>query len=332
MCVIINRDPNVEIEFEKIKSACAVNPHGFGLMFAEDGALNVIKDFSDKGNDPEKVARLLDDYKDYRVSLHLRYMTVGAKNVDNCHPYWTCTREDDEIDVGFMHNGTLGDFRRKDSNMSDSYHFNEEIIRPLFLRFAAYDLESNVLRDPLFGEILAKYCGTTSVFNLMDSEGNILVINEERGIKKNGWWASNDYSFNRFHRDPPKTSSNTTKGGWYYNGKFYERDYHIDGSVFDKPKSNSTTLPPAVDKKTSTPTQVIKEVTDIEPPTSRETFIEVAQLSSIEEVVKFNEDDIEELIETYPEYAKLLIQDLIYALYVKESDNATTSNLAAVNG
>jgi hypothetical protein len=316
MCVIINREPNVEISFDKIKSACTVNPHGFGLMFAEDGKLTIIRQFDEKGNDPEEVARLLETYKDHQVSLHLRFMTIGEKSSDNCHPYVTCTKDDDLIDVAFMHNGTLSDFRRDNSRMSDSYHFNEEIVRPLFLRFAHFDPEEPVLKDPLFQSILGKYCGTTSVFNLMDGEGNILVINESRGVKYEGWWASNDYSFNRFHREPD-TNGYSSNSNWHYNGRYYERDYTY-------PKTNNTVK--------ALPSNVVKEVPEIEPPVSRETFIEVAKISSLEEVIKLNEEDIEELIEVYPEYAKLLIQDLILALYNQESDNVTTPSRLAANG
>lgn len=320
MCVIINREANIEIPFDKIRSACHVNPHGFGLMFAEDGKLNIIREFSDKGNDPEKVARLLEDYKAHRLSLHLRYQTVGDKSLDNCHPYIVATQEQDQVDLAFMHNGTLSEFKRQDSTMSDSYHFGQELIRPLFERFAAFDSPETVLWDPLFHAILSKYCGGLSVFNLMDSEGNILVINEERGKKFDGWWASNDYSFNSFHREPIK---DTTKGGnWYYNGQYYSREYTYpkDDDIQDIGKDTTVKNLPA---------KIVKEVPEVSPPTPRESFIEVANLTALEEVCKLNDEDIEELIEVYPEYAKLLIQDLILQLYQKESDVATSYNLAA---
>jgi predicted glutamine amidotransferase len=321
MCVIINRQPNVTIEYEKIQSACKVNPDGFGFAFVEDKSIIIIKEFDPKGNDPEKVARLLEDYKDYAVSLHLRFSTVGEKNADNCHPYVTCMKDHDGVDVVFMHNGTLSDFKYKDSRMSDSYHFNEEVVRPLFQRIAAFDTPESALNDPLFKTILTKYAGASSVFNILDSEGNILVINEDKGVKKDGWWASNDYSFNRYHREPAKTES---KGGWYYNGSYYSRELTYP-EPDDEPITKDTTVK-------HLPTNVVKQVPDVVPPKLRETFVEVAKISSLDEVCKLNDEDIEELIEVYPDYAKLLIQDLILALYQKESDNVTVSDRAAANG
>lgn len=319
MCVIINRDPNVEIEYGMIESACKVNPHGFGLMFAEDGKLNIIKEFKDEGNDPERIARLLEDHKDYTISLHLRYQTVGERSLLNCHPFVTCIKGEDDFDLAFMHNGTLSDFKRSDTKMADSYHFNEEIVRPLALRVAAFDTPETVLWDPFLQEVLKKYSGVGSVFSLMDGEGNVLVINEDRGKKFEGWWASNDYSFNRYHREPVKRDD---KSGWYYNGKYYNRDYTYPPKNDPLPSKEETKL---------LPVNIVKQVPEVEPPTPRQSFVEVAQISDLTEVARLTEEDIEELIEIYPEYAKLLIQDLVLALYEKESAAVTTPEKKAVN-
>lgn len=325
MCVIINRDANVEIEFEKLKSACAVNPDGYGLMFADGGNMTIIRECPDKGNNPDEIARLLENYRSIPVSLHLRYTTVGKTTVDNCHPYITCMRDTDGLDVAFMHNGTLGDFRRDKSDMSDSYHFNEEIVRPLFQRFAKFSSPAEVLNDPLFENILEKYCGSSSVFNLMDGAGNILVINKDRGVQYEGWWASNSYSFNRYHREPEKTTKSNS--GWYFNGRYYSRDYAYSDWQDDEPDVTKETKPNTVvviDK----PTNVIKEVTDIPQETPRKSFIEYAGLGSLEECCRLSDEDIEEMIETYPEFAKVLIQDLLYELYNRVSEEVSTNSIA----
>jgi len=87
MCVIIVRNPGIEIDPEKISSACEVNPHGFGVSIVDRGKLETIKYFNEKGNDAKELLTILDQEKDNLVFAHLRFSTKGAKNQDNCHPF-----------------------------------------------------------------------------------------------------------------------------------------------------------------------------------------------------------------------------------------------------
>lgn len=316
MCVIILRQPNVDIDFEKIKSACIVNPDGWGMVVNDRGKQVVSRHYNPKGNDPEDVARALEEAKNLPVYLHLRYSTAGKKNVDNCHPFLTTMKGDDGISIAFMHNGTVGKFSTTD--MCDSYNFNEKIIRPLLKRIMAFSSPEEALADPLLPLILKEYAGSTSVFTLVDQNDKTLVINEDRGKQFDGWWASNSYSFDRTHREPVSQ----TRGSWYYNYKTNKYESIVD----DEEPFEKDDVKPSETKKVVKISNQPKNIPTLEPV---ETFCEVAKINDLVEVCKLTEDDIDELIYNYPEKAKLLIRDLLFELYnvrISEDsdDNDTT--------
>lgn len=220
MCVIIARQPKVEIPFEKFKSACHVNSDGYGVSIIDRGKITTIKEYDPKGNDPEKIYKILEDAKEQQVFVHLRFLTAGVKNNDNCHPFQSTLAKEGPgaRDICFMHNGTLSSFTG-DKQYSDSFIFNQRVVRPLMLRTSAFlqasktIIDKNPLHDPFVKEILSGYAGH-SIFTLYDQSGEMLIINKDKGKQFEGWWASNEYSFNRYHREP--YSGGRTQGQGYY--------------------------------------------------------------------------------------------------------------------
>lgn len=330
MCVIIVRQPGITIPFEKLESACHVNGDGFGIVFNDRGKQEVIKEYDPKGNNAQRIFKRLEDTKDFHVALHLRYKTAGEKSVLNCHPFQSLTRKDNGIDIQFMHNGTLTKFSDSKSEFSDSYHFNQKIVTPLLLRSAALFGPDECLTDPLVHDILEEYRGW-SKFVLFDSNDKILIVGRSDGKEYDGYWASNDYSFNRTHRKP--TSYKPTFWGYSASkndnqNTDTEKDYTEENFdlMYGKKKEASSTLREESDQLS----KVFKELrdagadfTEIEPPQVRETFIQLCDLDTLEEVCRLEPDDIEELVQNYPEMAKILILDLLYELYMKNEDQTT---------
>lgn len=326
MCVIIHRSPGVELPFDKLKSACIVNPDGFGVVIPDRGKLEMRRVYDPKGNNAEALAKLLEDAKDLNVYAHLRYKTKGATDLDNVHPFTVVSKKKDGIDVQFMHNGTLSEFGN--AQFCDSKVFAIEIVRPLYRMVAAKVGKERALYDPLFGKLLAKYAGTQSVFTLVDSLGNALIVNRKQGYEFDWGWASNKYSFDRTHREPTWSTS-------YYDSKAYY-DYKRSSVQEDKPKDSgpaggtrtakaeadlndplpwdppATTLPSVITKNNVQTIVAKKTLTD---PNPRQTFLDVAELHDLQEVTSLTRDNIEELVAEYPEHACLLIQDLIAELY-----------------
>jgi hypothetical protein len=329
MCVIIVRDPGIEIPFAKIESACHVNSDGFGIVIADRGKQEIIKEFNPQGNDPARVARLLEQAKDNPLALHLRFATAGEKSSMNCHPFSTLTQADHGLDVQFMHNGTLSAFTDSKSVMSDSYHFNEKVVRPLLIRSAAFLGTELCLTDPFVFEVLDKYRGA-SKFVLFDDKGKSLIIGEADGKQFEGWWASNDYSFDRTHREP-------------WEPTHYKSSYWRGSSGPYGPSSSKavTVYPPAGSKSSpkeeseNYEAEALSAVfaalkhdganyVEVEPPQERESFVSHCGLDSLEEVCRLEPDDIAEMVENYPEMTKTLIMDLLYELYLRTSEDQET--------
>jgi hypothetical protein len=210
MCVIIQRQPNVEIPFDKIASACVVNPDGWGFAIADRGKLSIVRGL-DKETDPEMIMKILEDAKDQPLMLHLRYVTQGLRTLENCHPFWSLTREKHGIDLAFCHNGTLWDWK-EEGDLSDSYWLNQRLVIPLFERVKAYVKDDNILRDEFAIDLLHSTAGVSSLFGLIDGNGVQLAVNGLKGKEYEGWWASNEYSFNDRHRTPKTSSNHSTTG------------------------------------------------------------------------------------------------------------------------
>lgn len=215
MCVIIHRLPNIVIEPAKIEAACTVNADGFGLAIADRGKIELIRELDPKGNNPERVLKLLEEAKDLPILLHLRFKTVGTVNLENCHPFTVTTNDDDGLDMVMCHNGTMQQFNITGTDFSDSYMFNEMIVKPLIERsLLSPDVDpKDVLDDEFVQLILEEFVPSHSIVSLMDGNGKTLHIHEKQGFEHEGWWSSNNYSFNVQHR----TKSVTTFPGNNYN-------------------------------------------------------------------------------------------------------------------
>lgn len=215
MCVIIVREPGIQIDPEKLRSACQVNPHGYGVSVIDRGKIETIKNFSTEGNNPDELIKIFEDAKDQKVIAHLRFMTKGVKNLDNCHPF--PLYKEGDFEALFMHNGTIGQFG--DNGRSDSRHFAEEILAPMTRAF--YGIEgANVFNNKTYKEVMEKYRPGGSIFTVYDSEGNVLSLGS--GYQHEGWWSSNQYSFDRNHRSD---SGSDTKNDYWRGSSAWDDGY-----------------------------------------------------------------------------------------------------------
>lgn len=340
MCVIICRDPGIEIPHEMLESAAIVNPDGYGLSVIDRGKLETIKEAST--NKAATIIKRLEEAKDQKVFLHLRFRTHGEINIDNCHPYEVHT--DNENVIQMMHNGVLGDFSTGyDGKMSDTFHFNERILKPLVKKLIPYHETQNttVLDDETLLTVVEKYCGFGSKIVLYDNKDNFMIANRKGGVDYNGWWASNNYSFDRKHREPSKTSyygayiGGRSSGVYDWRDKDDELPWQSDPNY--KPPSvkeaakeaiKATSKDSAVGKKRVGPASVVnisqqtaKYVNPtIVPPQMRDTFIELVGVNRLEQLTVMEQEDIAEIVNEYPEAAVLLIMDLFYELYMRTKE------------
>lgn len=367
MCVIILRTAGTSIPFEKIRSACIVNPDGWGFAIADRGKLTVRKGL-DKVTNPEEIQKILEDSKDQDLLLHLRYVTAGKRTIDNCHPFEVLNKKEHGVDIAFCHNGTLWTWKEPDSDYSDSWHVCTKLLKPLFQRVAAYAGPENALKDEFAIELMEQTAGTNSLFGLIDGNGLQLAINHDQGKEYEGWWASNDYSFNTRHREPTTTTSKTVTYPNYHDDDQYWEKWKKDKdqkeatkTIIGSPANACVKDPLPVEQDLSDEDekdmqkmedileqgeQIKKVLTSMEGKNTRlnpalvkaclaktrPKFIEVCKIDSLLEMTRFDPDDIEELTIFYPDAAAILIKDLLYELYMKEvrtrREAAQTSNAA----
>jgi len=348
MCVIIVRQPGVTLPFEKLQAACKVNAHGWGLAVVDRGKIETKYELQEAGNDPENVGRALEAAKDQLILLHLRFVTAGDKSLANCHPFSVLRKSLHGMDVVLAHNGTLYSYRTGYEGWSDTKNFVHQYVTPLLERHIAFTGNANLLRDEFTVKLLEKEVSTNSVVTLLDAEGNVLNIHESNGKHFEGWWASNTYSFDDTHRE---TKTTTVWSNW--------DDYVDDGSAYgddracggDTAAAEAIRLPATTTTTSTTPTiirpkepdpeimphnvaiaadriSLALKMTDKRPSPSlikqllndkRQTFCKITGIDHLREMTRFDPEDIEELVSFYPEVVTVLIQDLLFELYLKDN-------------
>lgn len=303
MCVIIHRPAGHSLPFNKLATACEKNAHGMGVAIFDRGRLEIRKIFSEKGNDPEILAKILEDAIDQEVFVHLRLKSIGDKNPENVHPF--IVHKDGDRTFALMHNGTMNQFDRKNGK-TDSETFGMEIFKPLVSNWKS----DNPLLDPDFQRIVSIAVGNDwNKIALLDSNGSHFIINKGKGSTFPGnpdVWVSNDHSFESFFRE----------GVWTPKGTVQEKTTPLKttpptAGPSETPTGQSITVPGGQSQGAQSkalavvvhPTKIKKEV--------RPSFLQGTTLKSLEELRFLTEDDVNELIETYPEHAALLILDLL---------------------
>lgn len=213
MCVIISREADVLLPYGKLEIACDINKDGFGLSWVERGKIKTVRSL--EKNNPKAIDKELKRLAHKKVFLHLRHATVGEITDENSHPFFPL--ETKELQVGLMHNGTLFKYKPLKGTESDTKVFSETFVRPLLLRCHAFS-KDGVLEDAFFKSLMKNEIWGESVFLLFDNTGKSVVIGKE-GKTFEGWWASNDYSFDiQHHRSSqrtPYTNTNTNYRDWY---------------------------------------------------------------------------------------------------------------------
>ena len=192
---------DVYIEKKYLKNAWNENPHGMGFMAAKEGKLFLRKGFFNF----KSFWKCFREFQDCDKVVHARWANVGKINVENCHPFYV------DSDLGMAHNGTIS--IPTTGEKSDTRTFTERILRklksdnPLFLK------------DAPTRWFLSKSIGNSKLV-FLSKDGDITIINKERGEEFQGVWYSNtDYK-----RWPSKTTTNIP----YRSSGYYGSSRHVN--------------------------------------------------------------------------------------------------------
>ena len=173
-------------------------------MYAEDGKLHVEKGFF-------TFASFLQAYKPHKGKkcvLHFRIKTHGDVNVENSHPF------NISDNLAFVHNGIITGVVEKDKTKSDTWHFNESILKPM------YRDNQGFIKRAYNQTLISDFIGSSKLI-FMNNKGHATIINSDKGKWDDGVWYSND-SYK------PRKAVVVPNKHWdvgQYNSPFLEGDY-----------------------------------------------------------------------------------------------------------
>lgn len=174
MCVIIYKPAGVELPSDDILDACwAKNPDGGGMMFAKNGGIVVLKGYMNR--DIFKTAIHNAYRQNTAMVIHFRIGTNGANNAHNTHP-WVVSKHH-----AICHNGIIS-WLAGDKNVSDSKLFA--------------DVMSAIQPERMYDDLVLKMLDQSIGYNkvvIMDSKGDVRILNEKSGSWIDGCWYSNTH-------------------------------------------------------------------------------------------------------------------------------------------
>jgi hypothetical protein len=173
LCIAIYKEKGKVITRETLLECFNHNPDGAGFVYVADGKLYMEKGFF-------KFQDFYDAYlphMEHQALIHFRIKTHGAVDKTNCHPFMITNN------FAFIHNGTISGHGEKD--FSDTYMFNEEVLKPMVKVFGIKSLW-----QPFMKTVLEDYIGWSKLI-FLDSRGNFNIYNEDKGEWVDGVWYSN---------------------------------------------------------------------------------------------------------------------------------------------
>ena len=103
-----NKKLNITYSFRGFRTRGEGNPHGWGLAWYPDSAVQIMKEPIKAGK--SQLADFLQEYSEVRSKTfigHVRWGNVGGINYSNTHPFG---REYDGVDYSYTGNGGLSKF------------------------------------------------------------------------------------------------------------------------------------------------------------------------------------------------------------------------------
>jgi glutamine amidotransferase len=173
------KEPGIKIEDEWMDNSAESNSDGFGLSYIDaDQGLKVFKTM-DYIEFKTTFRQLESSHEDSSFILHFRKTTDGATNVDNCHPFLSGG-------VAVFHNGLILPCKpsAKEETRSDTRIFAEDLLP---------NLPNGWLDNEAILDLIEEYIGNSKLA-IMDGDGNVVILNENKGNWHEGVWMSN-YSF-----------------------------------------------------------------------------------------------------------------------------------------
>jgi predicted glutamine amidotransferase len=184
MCLAIYKPATTTPDWSAYRNGFAVNDDSWGFAVVVDGTL-----VTRCGIGPfEEFREAFSPYADRQAIIHFRWATHGKKDTGNCHPFMVSDA------LAVIHNGVISIQCDVDKDRSDTWHFNELVLKPLHSR----DEDFYRRREVVYTQQLA-HSGSKFVF--LRADGDYSIWNEDDGDwSRDGHWYSNDSHEGSYYR------------------------------------------------------------------------------------------------------------------------------------
>lgn len=179
MCIIVHIPAGADVDDKTLNNCFDNNPDGAGFVSKdkETGLLTLRKGFFSFKDFLEAYT----PFKGNELLLHFRIKTHGNVNMENTHPFAVNDR------MAFAHNGIISNIDTKNKEFSDTWHFNENIIKPLTQRFS-----NDIINSPEIQQLITEYIGPSRLVFIQEGKENTTwIFNKKAGEVVNGVWYSN---------------------------------------------------------------------------------------------------------------------------------------------
>jgi len=185
MCIILTCEPFARPDFEVVEDCFYANPDGGGLMWCEDGRVQIAKGFADSQSlfDAIESAPI-----ESRLVIHMRIATSGGIGIGTCHPFPICDRLEAlhapnvECDAALAHNGVIAGMpTNNELEISDTISFVQLVVNGLY---SNKGITKGVCRK-------IKRCAPGNRFAIMTSDGTVYRLGKGWETVTKGIYASN---------------------------------------------------------------------------------------------------------------------------------------------
>lgn len=195
MCLAIYKPATTQPDWTAYENGHIQNSDSWGFAVVVDGQLVTrcgIGKF-------EEFREAFEPYADRQAIIHFRWATHGKKDESNCHPFMVAD------DLAVIHNGVIGIKCNVNAAMSDTWHFNELILKPMHGR----DPDFYNRNDVIFSQELA-HAGSKFVFLRADGDWQIWNADDGEWARDGHWYSNDSHEGYRYRYAYGATKATTT--------------------------------------------------------------------------------------------------------------------------
>lgn len=179
MCIAIYKPKGTQPLWENYKAGHDSNPDGWGFAVVHNGRLIKKHGYNpDRAKSFKAFKRAFGPYGGSQALIHFRLATHGTKSTDNCHPFEVTPN------LAVIHNGIINIKCDIDAARSDTWHYVQHVLRPMFRENPTFYLASH-------HRYQSEQAHSGSKFAFLNADGSYGIWNENSGVWQSGHWWSN---------------------------------------------------------------------------------------------------------------------------------------------